>query len=39
MRQVGDEWETDAAVTFLMPDEQTKVHVDLTKIALNPPKW
>lgn len=39
IKQVGDEWAVAETVTFLDPDEQKQVKVDLTRIMLNPPKW
>jgi hypothetical protein len=37
MRQSGEEWIVEDTVTFLTPDEQKKVTLDLTRIVLNPP--
>jgi hypothetical protein len=39
MRKSGNEWVVDDTVTFLTPDEQEKVMLDLARIVLNPPKW
>ncbi len=39
IRQAGDEWAVEDTVTFLSPQEQAKIQVDLTKILLNAPKW
>ena len=39
MKQIGDEWGVSDTVTFLTPDEQKQIHLDLTKILLNPPRW